>query len=303
MAARKLQRLEAVPPIAAAGRGAIRPRALPAPPGTWPGESGVTQEGPAQDHAPPDPDLPEPEPEPERADTDPTPTGTALPVVAGREAGAGYAAAARALSAVPPIGKALPPRPATAPGLDAAAAAATGLLPLLPGGPAGLTLPLALALLRPDVRRWLGAERMAALAQRLGLREPAVVALFDAMPTLPAALGEAAAWNGRQVPLLGPAGGLLWLALFWRPDRPAGRPPRRRRDRHALAARLVLPATGRIDLRGRLEEGRLDAVLETALPLPRRLSAALQEGFAATLHRLRLQGSLTLRHSEQERQT
>ncbi|WP_040613926.1 hypothetical protein, partial [Teichococcus cervicalis] len=89
---------------------------------------------------------------------------------------------------------------------------------------------------------------------------------------------------------------LLWLSFYWRPDR-------RRRDRHALAARLVLPATGRVELRARLEETRLDAVLETEQKLPRPVLAALQEGFSGVLRPLRLQGELTLRHSGQEGRT
>ncbi|WP_159999510.1 hypothetical protein [Roseomonas sp. 18066] len=226
-----------------------------------------------------------------------TPPGTL-----GAEAGAGYAAAARALSAVPPLGRGEIPSADWTRGLDADAATAAGLAPLLPGGPAGLTLPLALGLLRPDVRRWLGPERLAALAARLGLTEAEVVALLDAPPPLPSSLGEAQAWHARHLPLLGPAGGLVWLGLFWRPDRGLRAGPRPV-ARHALAAQLSLPATGRIDLRARLEEGRMDAVLETALPLPRLTVLAMSEGFSAVLHRLRLQGSLTVRHSAAERQT
>ncbi|MDQ1077558.1 hypothetical protein [Pseudoroseomonas cervicalis] len=233
---------------------------------------------------------------PDQAPGPPPPRAEPAPPPAGREAGAGYAAAARALSAVPPLGQPELPAADEWPALDAALLLRAGLGPLLPGGPGGLVLPLALALLRPDPRRWLGAERLAALAASLALAEPELSALLEAVPPLPASLGEPAAWQGRAVPLLGPSGGLLWLALFWRPDR-------RRRDRHALAARLVLPATGRVELRARLEEARLDAVLETAQPLPRPVLAALQEGFAGVLRPLRLQGHLTLRHSGQEGRT
>ncbi|ONG48350.1 hypothetical protein BKE38_22030 [Pseudoroseomonas deserti] len=232
-----------------------------------------------------------------RRDAVATPPGTL-----GAEAGAGYAAAARALSAVPPLGKPDVPIAEWTRGLDADAAGAADLAALLPGGPAGLAVPLALGLLRPDVRRWLGPERLAALAARLQLAEAEVVALLDAPPPLPASLGELQAWHARQLPMLGPAGGLVWLALFWRPDRGARVGPRPT-ARHALAAQLSLPATGRIDLRARLEEGRMDAVLETAQPLPRLTVLAMTEGFAAALHRLRLQGSLTVRHSAAERQT
>lgn len=215
---------------------------------------------------------------------------------AGREAEAGYAAAARALSAVPPLGRPELPAAAEWPALDAALLLRAGLGPLLPGGPGGVTLALALALLRPDPRRWLGGERLAALAAALGLTEAELAALLEVPPPPPPSLGEPAAWRGRAVPVLGPAGGLLWLSFYWRPDR-------RRRDRHALAARLVLPATGRVELRARLEETRLDAVLETEQKLPRPVLAALQEGFSGVLRPLRLQGELTLRHSGQEGRT
>lgn len=221
----------------------------------------------------------------------------------GRDPGAAYAAAARLLSLLPPIasGEAAP-EPLGPPGLPLAALRQAGLVPLLPGGAAGIALPLGLALLRPDVRRWLGADGLARLAAALARTERETVALLDALPLPPAPLGEAARWAGRQVPLLRPDGGLSWLELFWRPDRPARGQPARR-DRCVLAARLVLPGTGRIALRARLEDDRLDAVVETARALPRGLEADLEDSFAAVLARLRLQGSLTLRHSAQDRDT
>jgi hypothetical protein len=225
-----------------------------------------------------------------------------------REPGAGYAAAARVLSLLPPVpsGEA-PPEPPGLPGLDAAGLRRAGLDRLLPGGPAGLALPLAMALLRPDVRRWLGAEGLAGIAGLLGLREKEAAVQLDGMPLPPAPLGEASRWSGRQVPLLRADGGLSWLEVFWRPDRPPrarrGRAAGRSQDRCALALRLVLPATGRVDLRGRLEDDRLDAVMETALPLPRATTADLVDGFDAVLRLLRLQGSLTVRHTAQDRGT
>ncbi|HWL84045.1 MAG TPA: hypothetical protein VNR89_24065 [Roseomonas sp.] len=226
-----------------------------------------------------------------------------LPVAAPaeREAGAGYAAAARALSALPPRGEAEAPlQPAAHPRLDAAALRLAGLEALLPGGSAGLVLPLALAMLRPDVRRWLGPERLQALAGLLDLPQREVAAVLDAPPPPPATLGDPARWSGRQVPLLTPQGGLAWLDLFWRPDMARRQ---RLRDRHVLAARLSLPATGRIEVRARLEDARLDAVMETAHALPRAVTADLSDAFAALLQRLRLQGSLTVRHTQQDRGT
>jgi len=127
-----------------------------------------------------------------------------------------------------------------------------------------------------------------------------VVPLLDAPPPPPAALGDPSRWSGRQVPLLAPGGGLTWLDLFWRPDQTRRQ---RLRDRHVLAARLTLPATGRIEVRARLEDARLDAVMETARALPRAMVADLSDAFADLLQRLRLQGSLTVRHTQQDRGT
>ena len=218
-----------------------------------------------------------------------------------RDAGAGYAAAARALSALPPLGDAdAPQQPAAHPLLDAAALRQAGLAPLLPGGAEGFVLPLALAALRPDVRRWLGAERLQVLAALLGLPPAESVALLDAPPLAPVALGDPSRWSGRQVPLLIPERGVAWLDLFWRPDQSRRQ---RLRDRHVLAARLALPATGRVEIRARLEDARLDAVMETGRALPRGVVADLSEAFAAILRKLRMQGSLTVRHTQQDRGT
>lgn len=218
-----------------------------------------------------------------------------------REAGAGYAAAARALSAVPPLGRsATEVGPPEHPRLQAEAFLKAGAAPLLPGGDAGLAMPLALALLRPEPGRWLGAECLETLATILEMTVVETRALLDAAPQPPALLGDAALWSGRSVPLLGPAGGLLWMAVFWRPDR-AGR--LLRPDRNALAVRFSLPATGRVEWRARLEEDRLDAVMETEHAVPRNSIVDLQDAFLAVLDALRLQGSLTVRHTDQERGT
>lgn len=229
--------------------------------------------------------------------------GPVLPVSAPaeREAGAGYAAAARALSAVPPLGRAAgEAEPAAHPRLQAMALLEAGAEPLLPGGSAGLALPLALALLRPEPRRWLGQPCLDHLAAALGQSAAETAALLDAAPSPPAMLGDASLWSGRNVPLLGAEGGLIWMAVFWRPDR-AGRVLRP--DRYALAVRLSLPVSGRIEWRARLEDGRLDAVMETELSLSRNMVVDLQEAFLSVLETLRLQGSLTVRHTEQERGT
>jgi hypothetical protein len=218
---------------------------------------------------------------------------------AGWEAEAGYAAAARIVGPVPARGS----RPEEPP-LPDPPPAITGLEALMPGGDAGLALPMALAALRPDVRRWLGDERLARMATGLGMTEKALLALLGAAPKPPASLGEASLWSGQRVPLRNSTG-MSWVELFWRPDRdrPAQPVPAAQAARGAFAIRLSLPGTGRIELRGRLEDARLDAVMETAEALPRATTAEVAEAFDAVLHRLKLAGSLTVRHTEQDRRT
>jgi hypothetical protein len=208
-----------------------------------------------------------------------------------QEAGLGYAATARVVGPVPARGSwveepELPDPMPVPPGLGA----------LLPGGAAGLALPLALAVLRPDLRRWLGEPRLAEMARMLDVEPKLLLATLAAAPPPPASLGEAALWSGQRVPLQG-AG---WAELFWRPDRgSAGQG--RHAARGTFAIRLALPATGRIELRGRLEDRRLDAVMESARPLPRLAALAVEEAYAAVLARLGLAGDLTLRHMRQDR--
>jgi len=84
--------------------------------------------------------------------------------------------------------------------------------------------------------------------------------------------------------------------LFWRADRSGT-------DRGGFAARLWLPVTGRIEIRGRLEGQRLDAVMETEHLLPKPVAFDVTECFEAALLRLGLEGCLTLRHARHERRT
>jgi hypothetical protein len=174
----------------------------------------------------------------------------------------------------------------------------TGLDALMPGGSCGLALPLALASLRPDIRQWLGEARLARIAESLGMTEKALVELLGAAPQPPASLGEAIFWAGQRVPLQ-TAGQMNWLELFWRPDRAAAHPS----SRGAFAIRLALPQAGAIELRGRLEDRRLDMVMETGRMLTKSLVADMQDTFAAVLHRLNLAGDLTMRHQEEARGT
>ena len=167
---------------------------------------------------------------------------------------------------------------------------------LLPSLTRDFVLPFLLAALRPDARRWLGPDRLARLAAALRLKDGALAALLDAVPQPPAALSEAGPWTGRNVPLLGLDGRAEWIEIFWRPDRGQGQPARAsgKFDRGGFAIRLTLPTTGRIEIRGRLEDGRLDAVMEIERALPRRTTAEMVESFDAVLQQLRLTGQLTI---------
>jgi hypothetical protein len=221
------------------------------------------------------------------------------PSAPGREAEAGYAATARVVGMVPPRGsrqeELIPLDPPPAPlGLDG----------LMPGAGAGLVLPLLLAALRPELRLWLGEARLAGAARAMRLPDKALLGLLGGAPVPPASLGDASLWSGQRLPLQA-GGGTGWIELFWRPDRMSAQParPGRQARRGAFAIRLTLPAPGRIELRGRLEDRRLDAVMETARPLPRDTAADVAEAFDAVLHRLALAGSLVVRHTEQDRRT
>ena len=216
---------------------------------------------------------------------------------AGREAEMGYAAAARIVGPVPARGAA-PPEPAP----PDPPPAIQGLEALLPGGPAGMTLPLALAALRPDIRSWLGEARLARMALGLGISEKSLLGLLGSAPLPPPSLGEPSLWAGQRVPIQ-VAHHAGWIELFWRPDRERRGGVGQASARGAFAIRLSLPSTGRLELRGRLEDRRLDVVMESAEPLPRPLMAELAERFEAVLHRLKLAGDLTLRHTEQDRRT
>lgn len=150
-------------------------------------------------------------------------------------------------------------------------------------------LALLLAVQRPDARSWLGAERLRRIAEALQSSEAGLLRMLDGMPRPLAALGDLQRWSGRRVPLAW-GGSVGWLDLFWRPDRDASRP-----RIGAFAARLSLPGMPEMEIRGRLEEHRLDMVAETAAALPRAGIADAEESFGRALARLGLDGALTLR--------
>jgi hypothetical protein len=160
---------------------------------------------------------------------------------------------------------------------------------MVPAVGAGFACAWLLAWLRTDARGWLGGARIKRMAAELHLSERELLRLLDRPPKAPTALGDPNPWTGRRVPLLH-HGAVLWAELFWRPDRLA-----KRHRIGAFALRLTLPATGRIELRGRLEEHRIDMVMETEHPLPRRLAADIKDSCRETLDHLGLEGSLTIR--------
>ncbi|MBK1659951.1 hypothetical protein [Paracraurococcus ruber] len=163
---------------------------------------------------------------------------------------------------------------------------------LLPVAGAGFTRAFLLAALRPDAARWLGRDGLGRLAAPLGMRAAALAALLDTAPP-PPALGENGPWSGLRVPVHAKNHHIDWIELCWRPDRAA---LRRRQDQGSFALRLVLPETGRVEIRGRLEGSRLDAVMEIERMQPRPRAAALSAAFDEVLGLLGLEGVLTVRN-------
>ena len=164
-----------------------------------------------------------------------------------------------------------------------------GLDELVPMAGRFFALAFTLAALRPNGEAWLGAARITRLAGAMHLEKETVSRLLDRAPRPPAQLGDPAPWVGRRVPIL-QNGEIVWLDFFWRQDRTA-----QVLRIGAFAVRVTLDATGRIEIRGRLELHRLDAVMETERPLPRREAAATVASFNRALRRLRLEGTLTIR--------
>jgi hypothetical protein len=192
----------------------------------------------------------------------------------------------REAEALPQAARYAPSAHQAAPDLGAATADA-----LLPQVGEGFVLAFLLAAMRPDALRWLGRERLSRLAAPLGLRAPKLASLLDIAPPVPA-LSEGGGWSGIRVPLRGRVGEISWMELSWRPDRRPGRP----RDQGAFAMRLLLPPHGWIEIRGRFEESRLDAVMEVQNALPQPLAAEIPEAFGRALRRLGLEGAVTLRN-------
>lgn len=167
--------------------------------------------------------------------------------------------------------------------------AGAGLDELVPMDGRFFVLAFYLAALRPNGEIWLGATRLKRLAGSMHLEESAVARLLDQAPRPPAPLGDPAPWIGRRVPIL-QDGAITWLEFFWRPDRNA-----RIMRIGAFALRVRLAEIGHVEIRGRLELCRLDAVMETERSLPRPLAADTVDSFSHALRRLKLEGTLTIR--------
>jgi hypothetical protein len=169
---------------------------------------------------------------------------------------------------------------------------------LLPGMGQGFALAFLLATLRPSAMHWLGREGLSRLAAPLSMRSPALAALLDTAPPPPAPLSENGAWSGLRVPLRATFSEISWAELSWRADRPA---PGRPNDQGSFALRLQAPDHGRIEIRGRLEGLRLDAVMEIEKALPQAVAAELSEAFEAALNWLNLIGTVTVRNGRARR--
>lgn len=163
-----------------------------------------------------------------------------------------------------------------------------GLDGLLPGAGPDFGPAFLLAALRRHGQAWLGRARLRQLATALGATDTDAVALLDRIPKPPPALGDANFWHGRKIPLLH-GGRVVWADLFWRPDRAGWA-----RGLGSFALRLNLPHAGLVELRGRVEETRLDAVMHLGA-LSRQAAYDATEGFREILARLGLQGELSVR--------
>lgn len=177
-------------------------------------------------------------------------------------------------------------------------AALQGLDELVPRSGPGFVASFLLSATRRNAAGWLGRRRLQALAAGMGADEEAAAAVVDRLPRPPAALGEASAWFARKVPLMHRDGRVGWTDLFWRPDRDAWQ-----RGLGAFALRLVLPGAGRVEIRGRLEEARLDMVLHTEQTLPPAMGVSVAEAFGEILTRLGLLGEISLRGAGEERRS
>ena len=155
-----------------------------------------------------------------------------------------------------------------------------------------------LAATRRNGRAWLGRTRSALLAAALGLDETKAIDLLDLIPRPPSALGDPATWFGRRVPLL-IRRRIAWAELFWRPDRRAGArrndaPIPDPRGHGGFAMRLQLPHAGPVEFRGRIEETRLDMVMQVGC-LTREAAFDATTAFCETLERLGFRGELSIR--------
>lgn len=159
---------------------------------------------------------------------------------------------------------------------------------LLPSARSDFALAFLLSAFRRDARGWLGAKRSKMLEQILGDDSEPAFKLLDRAPRPPALLGEASQWLGCRVPMLHRER-IIWTELFWRPDRASAH-----RGCGSFAFRMQLPDVGQVEIRGRLEEFRLDAILHTEC-LSIEAAYTAKENFQSILDRLKMSGGLAIK--------
>jgi hypothetical protein len=158
---------------------------------------------------------------------------------------------------------------------------------LLPSKGPDFVLAYLLAAFRRDARGWLGARRSAVLENILGDDSEPAFNLLDRAPRPPALLGDASQWLGCRVPLLH-RNRIIWTELFWRPDRAMAE-----RGAGSFAFRMQLPSVGQVEIRGRMEEFRLDAMMH-AEKLPKAIAFDIKDHFQNILTIMNMVGVLTV---------
>lgn len=162
---------------------------------------------------------------------------------------------------------------------------------LIPDTEASFVLGFMLAALRRDGVAWLGKARAERLGRALGVSEEDALKVLDRKPSPPAELGNPTVWFGRRVPIQH-GKRMVWLELFWRPDQKLWP-----RGWGSFAVRLRLENTGTIEIRGRVEENRLDAVMYVE-KISRVLAADTADYFKKIIGLMGFEGGLSVRTAD-----